>query len=226
MGILNLGWSWQDTVGNISYILLAASYLVINMVWLRVLAVLALALEAVYLFAGSDKPLMIGVVWSLVFLGINLVQLALIFHEKIKSRLNAEERMLREWIFPSLGNVDFRKLLAVSQRNDIAKGTYLVKQGERLGQLHVITQGVAQVLANEMVVATLRERSMVGEVSFFRDDVATASVVAQTDLRVLSISRQQLRKLMKVSDSLHRALHESIGRDLGFKLTTFEDSRM
>ena len=225
MAIFNWGWTWQDAVGSVSYILLAASYLVTNMVWLRVLAALALVLETVYLYAGSDRPLMIGVVWSLIFVGINLVQLALIFQEKIKARLNAEERMLREWLFPSLGNVDFRKLLAVSQRSDIVKGTYLTKQGEKLGQLHVITQGVAQVFANEMVVATLREGSMSGEVSFFRDDVATASVVAQTNLRVLSIGRQQLRKLMKESESLHRALHESIGRDLGFKLTSFDDSR-
>jgi CRP-like cAMP-binding protein len=50
-------------------------------------------------------------------------------------------------------------------------------------------------------------------------------VVAQGDIKVLSFGRDQLRKLMREHETLQRALHESIGRDLGFKLTAFDESR-
>jgi hypothetical protein len=64
------------------------------------------------------------------------------------------------------------------------------------------------------------------KVNFFRDDLAIASVVASDNMRVLTLGRQQLRKLMRERDSLHRALHETIGRDLAFKLRSFEELRL
>jgi hypothetical protein len=75
-------------------------------------------------------------------LGTNLFQLALIFQERLKAQRTTEDRILLEWLFPSLGNLDFRKLLAASQHSDVAKVAYLAMQGGKLEQLHVITQGV------------------------------------------------------------------------------------
>ena len=217
---------WQSWIGHVSYLILAASYLVTNMVYLRVLAAFALSMEAVYLYSGGDKPLWVGVLWSILFVAINLLQLFLIYREKASARLSAEEKWLRSWLFPSLCDVDFHHLLQASERRAIPSGTPLTTQGERVEYLYVITKGVANVIVNGRLVATLREGSMVGEVSFFREDTATATVVAQGDLIALSMSRTALRKLMNERESLHRALHELIGRDLGSKLTAPEQAQL
>lgn len=221
MNFLDFTWGVHDWIGTASYMILAGSYLVTNMIWLRVLAAIALSAEALYLYFGGDKPLWIGVVWSGVFVVINVIQLGLIYRERLMSRLTQEENSLRTWLFPSLNDVDFHHLLKAGVRCEIGSGTFLASQGEKLDHLYVITQGIALVVAHGQVVATLREGNMVGEVSFFRDDVATASVVAQGSVRVLQVSRTELRKLMQERESLNRALHESISRDLGFKLTAF-----
>ncbi len=221
MNFLDFTWGVHDWIGTASYVILAGSYLVTNMIWLRVLAAIALSAEALYLYFGGDKPLWIGVVWSGVFVVINVIQLGLIYRERLMSRLTQEENSLRTWLFPSLNDVDFHHLLKAGVRCEIGSGTFLASQGEKLDHLYVITQGIALVVAHGQVVATLREGNMVGEVSFFRDDVATASVVAQGSVRVLQVSRTELRKLMRERESLNRALHESISRDLGFKLTAF-----
>jgi len=157
---------------------------------------------------------------------INAVQYLRIRRASAGVSLSAQEQALRAWLFPTLGDVDFQQLLKVSQRSFPMAGTFLVTQGEHLEQLYIIIKGTAHVVANGMVVASLHDGNLVGEVSFFRDDVATASVVAQTELSVLSIERGQLRKLMRESEALQRALHESIGRDLGFKLTSFDASSL
>lgn len=219
-----LSVQWQDGFAIIGLLLLALSFALNRMDTARLLACLAFGLLALY-FATGDSPNWGGVVVALVFGTIHAVQLARIRRKKTRSTLNAQEKALRAWLFPSMGDMDFRQLLQVGNRNITPAGTFLATQGEPLDQLHVIIQGAAHVIFNGMVVATLRDGSLVGEVSFFRDDVATASVVAQTDLNILSLGRTELRKLLNERDSMKQALHESIGRDLGFKLTSFDQPR-
>ena len=224
MEFMIFGWPWQLWVGGLAGIFLAVSYLVPRAGPMRLLAVVAFALGALSLGAET-KPSWTHVASLLGLAGINMAQLVYLRRKEARVKLSGQERALREWLFPTLADLDFQQLLRVSKRSYPVAGTFLVNQGEKLEELFVLIQGTAHVVANGMVVATLRDGSLIGEVSFFRDDVATASVVAQTDLSVLSIGRTQLRKLMQESQGVQRALHESIGRDLGVKLTSFDASR-
>ncbi len=66
-----------DMPGHFSYILLAVSYILTNIFWLRVMAIAALAFEIVYFyFSGGD--LRTGMVWDMIFIAINLFQLFLL----------------------------------------------------------------------------------------------------------------------------------------------------
>ncbi|MBC7917769.1 MAG: cyclic nucleotide-binding domain-containing protein [Rhodoferax sp.] len=218
-------WTWQLWLGALAGVLLAVSYLLSNIVHMRLLAALAFVLGACSLALFDGQNLWLGALGLMVLAAINLAQVVHITHRAAGIKLSGQERALREWLFPALGDVDFQQLLQVSTRSYPIAGTFLANQGEKLEQLHIIIQGSAHVVANGMVVATLRDGNLIGEVSFFRDDVATASVVAQSDLCVLSVGRTQLRKLMRESEGMQRVLYESIGRDLGFKLTSFDASR-
>lgn len=219
-----LGTHWQDGFAIIGLIVLALSFALARIDTARRLACLAFGLIALY-FATGDTPQWAALAVSLALAAINAAQLARTQRKKASTRLTAQEQALRSWLFPSMEEVAFHQLLKVADRTIAPAGTFLATQGEHLDQMHIIIQGAAHVVFNGMVVATLRDGSLVGEVSFFRDDVATASVVAQTDLNILSLGRTELRKLMDESDAVKQALHESIGRDLGFKLTSFDQSR-
>jgi CRP-like cAMP-binding protein len=213
-------------LGGIAFALLAASYLVAATAQMRLLAAAAFLAGAIGVSAagGSLHWPLLAILLGLA--SINAIQY--LRHRRIATgnALSVQEQALRAWLFPTLGDADFQQLLKVSQRSFPTAGTFLVTQGEHLDHLYIIIQGTAHVVANGMVVASLHDGNLVGEVSFFRDDVATASVVAQTELSVLAIERGQLRKLMRESEALQRALHESIGRDLGFKLTSFDASSL
>ncbi len=51
----------NDLIGTASYILLAASYLVTNIYWLRLLAIVALTTEAIYFYLVGDQQLWVGI---------------------------------------------------------------------------------------------------------------------------------------------------------------------
>lgn len=225
MGLNISTWAWYDWVSNAGYLILLGSYFATDMVRLRRLAIVGLCLQAVATYAGGLQSAWTAVFWLVALAVINGVRMLIKPGAGAQAELSIEEEALRLWLFPTMTREDFVQLLRAGSRSIIGSGTFLATQGEKLDLLHFITQGAAHVIANGMVVATLREGSLVGEVSFFRDDVATASVVAQGDIKVLSFGRDQLRQLMKDHETLQRALHESIGRDLGFKLTAFDESR-
>jgi hypothetical protein len=218
-------WAWTDWMGNLGYLILLVSYFTTDAMRLRLLAAIGLPVLAVVAYVGGMHPPWLAAMWLLLLSTINAFRLIVRSPDGGKKSLTIEEEALRLWLFPTMSHADFVNLLKAGKRSVVGSGTFLATQGEKIDKLHFITQGAAHVITNGMVVATLREGSLVGEVSFFRDDVATASVVAQGDIKVLSFGREQLRKLMKSRETLHRALHESIGRDLGFKLTQFDESR-
>ena len=224
MHLESLGSHWQDWLLFIGLLLLAVSFAMVQIQASRITACAAFGLITLHFLLGAPIQ-WAGVLGSLVFVAILAAQILRSAKNRKRTKLTAQEKALRSWLFPSMGDADFQALLKVSNRSIAPAGTFLVNQGEQLEQLHVIIQGAAHVIHNGMVVATLRDGSLVGEVSFFRDDMATASVVAQTDLNLLSISRTELRRLMKDSGDVKQALHESIGRDLGFKLTAFDQDQ-
>lgn len=222
MGLNISTWAWFDWLSNLSYLILLGSYFATDMARLRRLAVLGLCLQAVAAYASGLQSAWIAVFWLVVLAVINGVRMLAKSKVAEPADLTIDEEAQRLWLFPTMTRDDYVLLVRAGTRSVIGSGTFLATQGEKIDLLHFITQGAAHVIANGMVVATLREGSLVGEVSFFRDDVATASVVAQGDIKVLSFAREPLRQLMNNHESLQRALHESIGRDLGFKLTSME----
>ena len=184
---------WTEWGEHLSYAFFLACFLVTNMVGLRVLGALAYLTNALVLMASGDGSHLRGELWSLLFVAINVAQVVRIHVERRRTRLSAEERELRTYLFPHLGEIDFHYLLKASVRQSFAPGSALTQQGIKLDQLHVIVKGSAEVLVNNEPVARIGVGSLVGEVSFFRD---------------------KLRSLMDRRDSLRLAIHESIGKGL------------
>ncbi len=206
--------AWEFWGQHLSFVLFLICYLVTNMVGLRILAALAWMCGALYTFTTGGSGQLLSVGWSLVFVAINIAQVSLIYRERRKARLTQEEQILRERLFPKLGTVDFHYLLKAGTRQTFPSGFTLTRQGEKLDDLHVIVKGAADVLVNGHTVVTLGVGNLIGEVSFFRDDVATASVIASKELQTLCWTRTGLRSLMEEREALKLVLHESMGKRL------------
>ena len=74
-------FSPADLPGHLSYVLIAISYYATNIYWLRVTAVIGLALEILY-FQLSRGAMHTGIVWNLVFILINIYQLHVLLRER------------------------------------------------------------------------------------------------------------------------------------------------
>src|SRR4030042_2232983 len=122
-------FSLNNWPGHLSYVLIAISYWLTDMFWLRAVSVIGLSLEILY-FWQSGGDLRAGIGWDLIFIAINLYQLYRLMKNRLSLRLPEAERDLLRSAFPGPGDSQIARLLVAGEVVDLAGGT-LVGGGEQ-----------------------------------------------------------------------------------------------
>ena len=86
-------FSLNNSPGHLSYALIAVSYWLTDMFWLRAMAVIGLSLEILY-FWLSGGDLRAGIGWDLIFIAINLYQIYRLMKDRLSLRLPEFDRKL------------------------------------------------------------------------------------------------------------------------------------
>ena len=79
-------FSLNNWPGHLSYVLIAVSYWLTDMFWLRLVAVVGLTLEILY-FILSGGDLRTGIGWDLIFIAINAYQIYRLMQDRLSLRL-------------------------------------------------------------------------------------------------------------------------------------------
>lgn len=195
------------------------SYLVKDILWLRVLTVVA-GLVLLVFYAWMPMPLWAGIIWNILFAMINVRQIQGLLLERRPVRLAPDEQLLYDVAFRRLTERDFSKLVAIGRWRELAPGEHLVEHGEALHELIVLTSGRVRVALDGRARFELRAGCFVGEMSFVTGKAPDADVVAMEPTRTLSWQDHVLRRLLDKDAELRAALGEVIGADLVAKLQT------
>lgn len=209
---------WQDWAGNACYALLAVSYMVTNMWWLRFLAVISLFFEGVYFFFGASEPLWVGIAWNVVFVLINIVNLYFLTHEHLSSRIDAEAAALLAGPFLGFARLPFCRLIRAGRWRNVHDGAVLTVEGEPVRDLMVVGSGSVEVLVHDKRVAVLQSGRFIGEMSLLTRGNATATVRALGECRLFTVPKSVLAELLAKDKEVDAALHGVLSRDLVQKL--------
>jgi hypothetical protein len=208
---------WADVPGHISYVLIAISYWLTNIYWLRVTAVLGLSLEIVY-FRLSGGDLGAGIGWDIVFIAINLYQIYWLVAERRKLKTMEHAHLLRQGVFAGFTDAQLARLITSGSWRDLEPGVVLTEQGKQVPELVLLCDGSAIVDVHGSTVAHLRGGAFVGEMAFVSGNPASATVVIEQPTRAFIFDMARLRKLVETDDLVAVAIHRVIGRDLAAKL--------
>lgn len=216
---VSIDWlRWQDWAGNACYVILAASYVVTNMFWLRALAVTSLGFESVYLYFGANSPLWVGIGWNVVFVTINVVMLVLLVRERMRLRLTESEAVLHRGLFADFDPLQFARLLTIGRWVDVPKAARLTIEGQPVDEVLVLARGLAKVDVAGRIVAILQPGAFIGEMSLVTNEHASATVTTLEPSHLFAVPKDKLQALLAKDPALQSGLHRLIGRDLATKL--------
>lgn len=117
------------------------------------------------------------------------------------------DSLARVPLFASMSKRDLQKIAKASDEIEVPAGKVLVEQGSRGREAFVIVEGTATVKRNGRKVASFGPGDHFGELALLDGGERTATVVADTPMRVLVIgSREFSGVLDEVPGLTHKVL--------------------
>ena len=214
--MFNSAFSLGALVGHAGYVLLILSMLMTRMLWLRIIAIGAGTLQALYYGVWLNDP--VGTFWETIFVLTNVGQLAIMTWRNGKARFTADERAFYEIAVPDLEPADVRRLLQAGRWVDAPPGTVLAEEGKPVPDLAFLVTGEVDITHGDQIVGHCGPGNFVGEISVSTGGPATATAVARTAVRFLAFEGGYLRKLLDKSDEIGRALEHAFRHGLRDKL--------
>ena len=200
---------------NILYIF---SYMVRDILWLRILIIIAICFVIPFYYF-QPVPLMAPVYWNILFATINIVQVIVLLIERRPVKLSENEERLYKMVFRTLTPREARKMFKMARWGTAEKGDLLVKKDSMLEGLMLINKGKASVQLEDDQHAELGEGHFVGEMSYITGNKTSASVVADSQLEYVTWPLESLKPFLDKNTELRAALTAIIGIDLARKIT-------
>ena len=207
----------MDILLNVANGIYVISYLVTDILWLRVLSVVGGGLSMAWTLSQPQARFS-WIFWTVVFNVINVAQIAILIYRRRPVRLTDDEQRLYSLAFRVLTPRELKQLVALGKWEEAGEGKRLVEQHASLDRVLVLAKGAVAIKVDGRTVSKLGEGSFIGEMSFLTGRPTTAAVDTVQPVRYLAWPKQQLEAFLKKNTDLRSALQLLISKDLVTKL--------
>jgi hypothetical protein len=213
---LDSAFSTGALVGHAGYILLILSMLMTKMLWLRIIAIGAGILQALYYGIWLSDP--VGTFWETMFTLTNVGQLAFIAYRNRMANFTADERAFYEIAVPTLEPADAHRLIRAGQWLTAEPGTILTREDEIAPTLAFIVSGDVDIEVAGRRVGHCGPGSFVGEISVSTGSPASATAVVRVPTRYLAFDRAYVATAIDKRGEIGQALELAFRHGLRDKL--------
>ena len=200
--------------GHLAFGLIAFSFLVKDILWLRIVSILASAFSIFYNWVIPVEPMWIAIHWNLVFIMLNLYHIAVIIYEKRPVHMNPKDKELYETLFKDLSPVEYLKISKIANWKKFKSGQKIIKQGLPVKDLVLIYNGTVDVAVDKGKVAELRDGQFVGEMSFLTEKPATATCITKHATECLVWKQDEFKELLRRNPSLYYSIQSLLSNQL------------
>jgi hypothetical protein len=204
--------------GHAASILTMAAYLLKDMLWLRLLAILSCFAGIAFNYLVPATPLWTVIYWNLLFILINVVQIGIIIKERTGIHFTEEEKELHDTLFKNFAPFEFMKLMRVGKWLEAKQGEILATEQKPIDSVMLIYNGLVGVESKGKEVAKLKDGNFIGEVSFITGGAATATVRALMPTRYVAWPKEAISQLLNRNPSMRFAMQAMLSTDLSKKL--------
>jgi CRP/FNR family cyclic AMP-dependent transcriptional regulator len=101
-------------------------------------------------------------------------------------------------LFQTVSDDELKEIAPFAEEVQVAAGTELVREGDYSYEFMAIEEGTAEVLREGEHVADLGPGDFFGEIGLLEKDRRTATVVAKTDMRLITLTGWDMKRMEKV----------------------------
>jgi CRP-like cAMP-binding protein len=129
----------------------------------------------------------------------------------VRLHKNAKLDLLRRVpLFAGLGKRDLEQIGGIADELDLQAGRVLIKEGTRGREFFTLVEGDVRVLKNGRKVASLGPGDFFGEIALVTDVPRTSTVTAETDVRVLVLTKRDFQRLLREQPQIQRKVLEAL----------------
>ena len=100
-------------------------------------------------------------------------------------------------LFQDVDDEEVAQIAPFAEEEQVDEGTYLVREGDFSYEFMAIEEGQAEVLRDGEHVADLGPGDFFGEIGLLERDQRTATVVAKTPMRLVTLTGWDLKRMEK-----------------------------
>ena len=206
--------------GHLAFGLIAFSFLVKDILYLRILSILASLFSVLYNFYIPVEPMWLAINWNIIFVLVNIYHIAVIIYEKRPVKMSSKEKELYETMFRGLSPVEFLKITKIAQWKQFKSPLPIIQQGKPVNDLILIYNGMVDILVNDNKVAELKDGQFVGEMSFLTEKPATATCKVAHTTECLVWPQKDFKDLLKRNPSLYFTIQSLLSEQVSNNLVS------
>ena len=206
--------------GHLAFGLIAFSFLVKDILWLRVVSIVASLFSVLYNFYIPVEPMWLAINWNIIFVLVNIYHIAVIIYEKRPVNMDDKNNELYETLFKELTPVEYLKISKAACWKTYQPGDVLIRQLHLVPDLILIYNGTVEVNVDDNKVAELRDGEFVGEMSFLTEKSATATCVVKHTTECLVWKQKEFKDLLKRNPSLYFSLQTLLSAQVSSNLVS------
>ena len=200
--------------GHLAFGLIAFSFIVKDILYLRLVSILASLFSVFYNWVIPVEPMWIPIGWNFVFVALNLYHIAIIVYEKRPVHMSPKHKELYETMFKDLTPVEFLKITKLADWEHFKSGEVIIQERHAVETLNLIYNGTVNVKVGGKKVAELKDGQFVGEMSFLTEKPATATCVVKHDAELLVWRQREFKELLKRNPSLYYSIQSLLSTQL------------
>ena len=96
--------------GHLAFGLIAFSFLVKDIFWLRILSIAASLFSVFYNYVIPAEPMWLAINWNFVFIAVNIYHIGVILYEKREVKMDDKNQELYDTLFKEMTPVEYLKI--------------------------------------------------------------------------------------------------------------------
>ena len=117
-------------------------------------------------------------------------------------------------LFAGISAAGIEELGAIADEIEVRAGTVLTHEGYREGFFFIVMSGTVRIERGGRTIATIGPGDFLGEIALLDGGPRTATAIAETPCRLLSLTYQMFHELLDASPEIRTAILEAVGRRL------------